>query len=58
MTENLNEENVNVHIYTITLQKKNKNSKYLNLKIRTSDFLSGPVDFSVTGPGGPEATNS
>ena len=31
---------------------------YLNLKIRTSDFSSGPVDFSVTGPDGPVATNS
>ena len=45
MTDNLNEEDVNVHIHTITLQKKNKNSKYLNLKIWTSDF-------SVTGPDG------
>ena len=55
MTENLNEEDINVHIHSITLQKK---SKYLNLKIWTSDFSSGPVDFSVTGPDGPVATNS
>ena len=30
--------------------------KDLNFKIQTSDFLSGPVDFS--GPDGPVATNS
>ena len=32
--------------------------KYLNLKIWTSDFSSGPVNFSVTGPDGPVTTNS
>ena len=58
MTENLNEEDVNVHIQTNTLEKKNKTSKYLNLKFWTSDFSSGPVDFSVTGPDGPVSTNS
>ena len=46
------------YIHTITLQTKNKNRKYLNWKIWTSDFSSGPVDFSVTGPDGPVATNS
>ena len=55
VTDNLNEEDVNVHIHTIIIQKK---SKYLNFKIRTSDFSSRPVDFSVTGPDGPVATNS
>ena len=30
--------------------------KYLNLKIRTSDFSSGPVNSFVTGPVGPVAT--
>ena len=35
-----------------------KNWKYLNLKIQTSDFSSGPVGFLVTGPNGPVARNS
>ena len=35
-----------------------KNNKYLNLKIQTSDFSSRPVDFSVTSPDEPVATNS
>ena len=40
----------------ITLQTNM--GKYLNLKIRTSDFSSGPVNFFVTGPDQPVATNS
>ena len=42
----------------VETETNNKNNNYLNLKIQTGDFSSGPVDFSVTGPDGPVATNS
>ena len=35
-----------------------KCGQILKLKIWTSDFSSGPVDFSVPGPDGPVAINS